>query len=323
MAIQTNTEVTYSGVGIREDLADVIYRVAREETPFLSMIGKSKASATKHEWQKESLAAVDTANAQLEGDQFTTYTSANNPTRLYNNCQISSKKVSVSGTAEAVDFAGRASELDRQMVLKGLELKRDMEAIICQNQSRVDGDATTARQLHAAEGWYSSNDSRGSGGADGNPATPTAATDATTTNMRAITPGLIKTVAQLIWASGGKPTTLLCSGTQKGNISGMSLNDSTTGIGITKYQDTTDAMAVFGIDVLVTDFGKLRIVPSIHVRSRTIQIIQPDMWAVAYLRNMKTMDLAKRADSTDKAIVCEYTLECRNEAASGVIADLS
>jgi hypothetical protein len=319
MTMASNAVNTFSAVGIREDLSDVIYRVAREDTPFISMIGKSKATAVKHEWQTESLATPSTTNAQLEGDVVSTYDTANSTSRLYNTCQISRKTASISGTSEAVNFAGRASELDRQLIIKGLELRRDMEATVVGNQASVDGTTTTARQLRSLEAWYATNDSRSSGGADGS--TSAAATDSTT--LRAITAPLIKTVAQKCYEAGGKPTVIMCSAFQKSAISAINLGDATTGIGITKMQDTSDSMAVYGIDVIVTDFGKLRIVPSIYVRSRTVHFVQPDMWALATLRNMKTKELPASGDFMAKMIIAEYTLEARNEASSGVLADLT
>lgn len=320
MAIATGTETTYHVVGGREDLSDIIYRVAREETPVQSMCARGKATAVKHEWQKESLAAPDTTNARLEGDRKTTFDTSNRTSRLYNTCQISDKTASVSGTAEAINKAGRESELDRQKVVKGLELKRDVESIICQNQAQVAGDDTTARQLRSMEAWYTTNVQRGTGGANGSDSA--AATDATTTNRRALTPSMIKTGARTAWEQGGRPSILLTSGTKKETISNFDLSATTAGA-LTRTQDMTDAKMVFGVDVVVTDFAKLRIVPSIHVRDRTVQGIEPDKWALAYLRNMKTEPLAKGGDATDVLIVCEYTLESRNEAASFVVADLT
>jgi Family of unknown function (DUF5309) len=48
MAAPTNTITTLTTVGVREDLEDVIYRVAPEETPFISNIGSAKANQTYH-----------------------------------------------------------------------------------------------------------------------------------------------------------------------------------------------------------------------------------------------------------------------------------
>ena len=40
---------TYQAIGIREDLSNTIYNIAPTETPVVSSIGKTKATATLHE----------------------------------------------------------------------------------------------------------------------------------------------------------------------------------------------------------------------------------------------------------------------------------
>jgi hypothetical protein len=95
--------------GLREDLADVIYDISPQDTPIMSSIGKTKATAVNHEWQKDSLAAATTANAAAEGADATSATLT--PTvRIGNYTQIVQKTIQVSGTLEAVDKAGRKSE---------------------------------------------------------------------------------------------------------------------------------------------------------------------------------------------------------------------
>src|SRR5258708_33906774 len=90
MALPTNTFATYEAIGNREDLSDVIYLIDPTEVPFISGIEKEKAAAVNHEWETQALAAVNTANAQLEGDDavadLTTAT-----VRLGNNRHISGK----------------------------------------------------------------------------------------------------------------------------------------------------------------------------------------------------------------------------------------
>ena len=56
---------TSTGIGLREDLTDVIYNISPTETPFMSTIGKNKATAVYHEWQTDTLAAATTANAAV------------------------------------------------------------------------------------------------------------------------------------------------------------------------------------------------------------------------------------------------------------------
>ena len=58
---------TQSAVGIREDLSDVIYNISPTDTPFMSTVGKTKATAVYHEWQKDVLAAVNLSNAAVDG----------------------------------------------------------------------------------------------------------------------------------------------------------------------------------------------------------------------------------------------------------------
>lgn len=48
MAIVTNTFLTFSAIGNREDLVDQIYNVDPVETPFYKMCAKVKASNTLH-----------------------------------------------------------------------------------------------------------------------------------------------------------------------------------------------------------------------------------------------------------------------------------
>src|ERR1700761_4613959 len=134
MTAQTNSFSTYAAIGNREDLTNVIYNISPTDTPFMSAIGKSKAKATKHEWQIDSLASASTTNAQIEGDVVVGTASAAT-TRLSNICQISSKDVVVTGTQEVVDKAGRNSELAYQMAKRAKELKRDMESVITSNQA--------------------------------------------------------------------------------------------------------------------------------------------------------------------------------------------
>lgn len=48
MTVPTGTLVRGSLVGEREDLEDTIYRVAQEDRPFTSMIGKARVKSVLH-----------------------------------------------------------------------------------------------------------------------------------------------------------------------------------------------------------------------------------------------------------------------------------
>ena len=147
MALPTNTLATYEAIGNREDLADVIYRIDPTETPFLSGIEKAKATAVKHEWQTQALATAQTTNAVLEGDDVTA-DATTVTVRLSNVAQISRKVPQVTGTQQAIDHAGRGNEMAYQEMLKGLELKRDMEgSIIASTWGSTVGSDSAVRHL--------------------------------------------------------------------------------------------------------------------------------------------------------------------------------
>jgi hypothetical protein len=150
MAIVTNTLLTFSAIGNREDLLDKIYNISPVDVPLQSMSDDATAKATLHEWQTEALTAA-AANAQLQGDDVA-FGAAILTTRVSNRTQISRKEVVVSGTQEAIDKAGRNSEMVRQMANKRAELMRDKEFVLCSNQAPVTGNSTTAPQLRPLMG---------------------------------------------------------------------------------------------------------------------------------------------------------------------------
>lgn len=315
MSLPTNTHTTYSAVGNREDLSDIIYRVDPTDTPFTSAVAKVKAKAVSHDWQTQALASASTSNAVLEGDDAVT-DAATATVRLANTAQISDKVARVTGTQQVVEKAGRDDEMDYQVLLKGLELKRDMEAILLTNQAKVTGDSTTARKLASVLSWIANNtDFNTSDGAD--PSTTDGLGTRTDGTQRAFTESQLKTVLNAIWAAGGDPDTVMLGGFNKQVMSSF------VGRG-TPTEDTKSKKIIAAVDVYESDFGTLRIVPNRNnPRIRDALILQMDMWAIATLRNMKTEELAKTGDSRRKQIITEYTLESRNEKASGGVFDLT
>ena len=145
MAVPTNTYSRYGAIGVREDLADVIYDISPTETPIMSSIGKARATQTNHEWQTDVLAAATFGNALIEGDDATS-ASLSPTVRIGNFCQIVGKTVQISGTLEAVDKAGRKSEKAYQLAKASSEIKRDIENIITANQAKSNGTINTSAQ---------------------------------------------------------------------------------------------------------------------------------------------------------------------------------
>ena len=150
-------------VSQREDLANFISMITRDETPFMSSIGKTKATAIYHEWQTDELQkpgnsrisegtdyVIPGATDGLGGGSSTSSSTGGVSTpsgsggggvtggntfnvvgphrsRLGNYTQINGKTIAVSGTRRAIDQAGVADEYAYQLKKRGTELRRDVE----------------------------------------------------------------------------------------------------------------------------------------------------------------------------------------------------
>src|SRR3990167_8266434 len=115
MIIATNPFTRFDAIGVREQLSNVIYNTAPTETPFLTNAKVGKAKNTLFEWQTDTLATAVSTNQQLEGDDLTSYTAVVATVRLTNYVEIARKDVVISETQEAVDSAGRSSEMGYQI----------------------------------------------------------------------------------------------------------------------------------------------------------------------------------------------------------------
>lgn len=317
MASPAGTFTTYEGIGLREDLTDVIYDISPTETPFVTMAARTKATARYHEWQTDALAAAVATNANIEGDDSTAATAV--PTvRLGNYTQILKKTIQVSGTMEAVDKAGRDSEVAYQLAKRGKELKRDLEASAVQNKGSTVSTTAAGRTMASVESWLFTN--RTDIGASGSPTTPgfiSGTVSAPTDNSVAGTfvEANLKAISGEAWTQGGEPRIVMVNKFNKQRAS--------TFAGIaTQYNDVTGRTpgTIMGAaDLYVSDFGTLRIVPNRFMRTNVVLVLDMDYWALAYLRGMSKEKLAKTGDSEKWHLVTEVTLESRNEAASGKI----
>jgi len=317
MAQPSNTFDAYDSVGNREDLSDLIFNISPTDTPFLSACGKTKAANTYHEWQTDALAAVSD-NKEVEGDDAAG-DAVSATTRLGNYTQISSKTTVLSGTLEAVNRAGRKREMAYQLAKRGKELKRDMEnALVGLNNAKAAGNASTARELASVQSWIATNTSKSSGATAGVDPTGDGTDARTDGTQRALTEAMLTDVIDAIWTAGGTPDVMYCGTHVKGVINGF------TGRASTNYQLVNDGKSIQNaVDVYISDYGNIKVVPNRFSRARDLLILQSDMWKIATLRPMQTKELARTGDSEKRQMLIEYTLEACNEAANGIVADLA
>lgn len=314
MALPGNTQATYSAVGIREDLSNVIYNIAPTETPFITMLGRRSAKAVSFDWQVDTLAAAATNDA-LEGDDTPRQASAQ-PVRARNVVQISRKDATVSGTIEAVERAGRKSELAYQMAKKGRELKRDMETVLLSNRGLNVGAIGTPRVTRGLPSWLSSYMTVGQGMGTGGANAASETVGRTDGTQRALTETLLRNQMQLCWDGGAEPSIIMCSSGKKITIAGFT--------GRAGQQVIVPANKITaGVTIYASDFGDLKVVPNRFQRTREVFLLDPEYAAVAYLRPLQAIDIAKTGDNQAKLILGEYGLEMRNEAAHSALFDLT
>jgi len=323
MGVTANTNETYDVTTIREDIQDALASITPTETIFMSTIGTRNVDNTFFEWAEVDLAAASTSNRVIEGEAAPGNDAGTNAVRKGNYTQISDKVVEVSATAEAVNGVGDAQTVAEQVAYKLKELKRDMEAMLLANVAGSAGASGTARATAGLPAFLTTNVSRGTGGANGTTSGSgsagfpnAAATDASSGNMRAITETLLKSVVKDCWDSGAEPTVVLCGSSQKQTISAFTGN-------ATRFKEAEDAKLMAAIDVYVSDFGEVQIVPSRHVRGRDVFVLDPNYASVAYLQTAKQEPLAKTGHSERRLISVEYGLQVTSEKAHGVVADIS
>ena len=313
--------------GLREDLSDTIYNIAPTETPVVSSIGKTKATATIHQWQTDTLGAA-TNNALIEGDAAGTFTPVAT-VQAVNKTQIMGKVVNVSGTLDAVDKAGRKTETAYQLAKAGQELKRDIEKSILGNIAPVVGSASAARKLASIQTWIRTNwTSVASGSTKAAPPAPPGSAirvKSATGETAAFTEASLKIAVKKVFEAGGNPTMLVVPPHQKQVVSSFA------GIAEQRYAAPKKAQTTIigAADVYLSDFGVLSVVPDrfmtpdYAVNGEQALLIDPTMLAIATLRPFQSTLLSKDGDRTTHQMLTELTLQVNNEAAHGIVADLT
>jgi hypothetical protein len=316
MAAPTNTFTTGSSVGNRESLHDKIWMLEKDEFPVLSSIGSGSAKAMREEWQTDNLGNASSTNAQLEGDD-TTAAAVTATVRVANRLQIMKRSFTISESEEEIVKAGRDSEIGYQTMLSGRRLKMDLETTILLNQASNAESGTTPRRMGGLLAWLSTNVSRGTtGGSGGYSGSDVVA--ATNGLSRTFTETLLKNVIKSAWDAGGNPNTIIMCSAHK------QLASAFTGIA-TQYQQAQGKVAtiVAAADRYVSDYGTLTLVPDRYNSTRDVEVIDNSMLQLLWLRKFKRVELARTGDARKFHIIGEMTLKVNNEAAHGVIADLS
>merc|ERR1711991_874527 len=188
------------------------------------------------------------------------------------------------------------------------------------NAAANAGASGTARVTAGVPAFLTTNVNRGTGGANGTTSGsgsagyPNAA--ATNGTARSITETMLKSVVADCWTEGAEPSIVLCGASQKQTISGFTGN-------ATKFQEVDAKRLTAAVDVYISDFGSLEIVPARHVRSRDVLVLDPNYAKIAYLQTATQKELARTGLSERRLISAEWGVEVTSEKAHGIIADVS
>jgi len=314
----TNAFTTYDAKANREDLSNSIYNIDPFDTPILSMARRRNVKNRTFDWQTEFLPVVDPNNAQLEG--FELARSPAQPTvRVNNVAQISKRDATVSGSQEASDAAGKGSEMGHQMAMASKVLKSDIETILSSRQARDDGDApqaTNPRKTEAIGHWLgrATDKAAAVGGAvigvvTGLPTTATGAFPPVAgASQVPFTEVMVGDAMQKAYTNGARPDQMVVTPAIKRTVSTFE------GRGISQVLvGKTEVVAT--VDIIATDFGRIKVMPSLWLPADVSYILDADYVAVGYFRNFRQLQIAKIGDAETRLILAEWGVEMRNSLA--------
>jgi hypothetical protein len=255
---------------IREDVMNKIFDISRIPLPFTDMIGSESSSNSYKEWTVDALQQSDVSNAVVDGADASGNDTATGG-RIGNHHQIAQKVVKVSFRADASNVIGRAKELAYQLSRRQQELRRDVEAILLKNQaSAADNGDSIPGNSAGLPAWIRSNQASGygfgAGGAVGgfNAGTGLVAARTPSTAARALTETFVRDAVQDVYLQGGDPSIFMATPMVIRKLSEYMFTSSARVA--TLYSDTegakSAAVAMGSVNVFVTDFGTLKMVPN-------------------------------------------------------------
>jgi hypothetical protein len=332
-----------AGASEREDLANYISMITRDDTPFVSSIGKNKTDAILHEWQTDELRAP-AANAQAEGVDYADLSQSQNfRTRLGNYTQIFAEAISVSNTKRKVNQAGIADEFAYQLKKAGTEMRRDLEHTLVHGWSGKNGSgtrtmggvqsyATDALVWDAITGVFADDATSDFNGVFDGSGT-FAGVNAVASILVDIDLADIDEVQQKVYEEGGKSTRVMVSPKNRRKISEQA---QLAGSGNVRRNIDSSGKLRQSVDVYESDFGEVMIVPNYVMGTGGVVGAGPleatdqpnNMTAICYdpmwfnvttLRPMHESDVGQKGDSTVGMLVEECTFESKNPKGFGLI----
>ncbi|HEY2416804.1 MAG TPA: DUF5309 family protein [Steroidobacteraceae bacterium] len=319
-AAPAGTYIETAAIGVKEDLADIIRRIDPDETPLYTEAQVVEASQVLHEWLVQELNSAGD-NAQLEGFTAVMQTVVK-PVRLNNVCQIAARTVAVSGTLRSVDMAGGEDEFNRQVILRGMEVKRDVELAFTSPLVRAITDPRHMSGLPC----YCVNGSRGAGA--GVMPVGDGSNNGTAGTLRDLTLAMVDAATQQCWQAGGKPTLGIMSGNVKAYFATLSQGGTGNAVVAQNIQNVTapESVTIIGaVDVYRSNFGTIQLAPDRFCPAHQILLITPDYVEASPLpgRNLVQQNYAVTGDNSQGGIIFEGCVTPTAPKAHAWISDLN
>jgi len=227
--------------------------------------------------------------------------------RCGNYTQIFTATVEVSGTDMAASQLGLADEMDYQKQERLREMIRDLENTVLnggQPASNPEGSGTVRRSMsgiiqHLATNLFHTGDAGFPSGTD-------------------LDEAKINYVLRKIWeSSSGNVDLIVVGGFQKRKINAFSAGSRSYGANDTTFTDM--------VSIYESDFGVCRVVTTRWMPQDAALLVDSSRINVLPLagRSFHFKPLASAGDYECGELIGEYTLELKNEAAHGLIRDLS
>ena len=273
----------------RISLAEEIAQIGVQATPLTSLLiakGVEKATSTIYTWREKALSHDEDISAEEGADTTEFQVSARR--ELHNVLEIFKKGVSISGTAQAMNAAQLAEEVNDRL----LELKINIEKKLI-NGIKDDGSTSGIRKM---SGLIEFADEQNAVNVAGE-----------------VTEDTIKEIARKLWEQD----------LAEGNIYALVNADIKEQVDAI-YKDRYNYNHIttnFGIvvDTVNTNYGVINFVLSKHVPADKMVVFNDNYVSLAYLREPQFEPLAKTGDSTKGQVIAEATLKVASPKGVGVV----
>ncbi len=317
-----STTYGQSSVSNREDLASWFSMLAPEETPFLSSLSKTKATAMNHEWTVDGLAPVDTSGV-VEGDDVSAFADKfDDLGRIGNRIQKLRRSWKVSDLQDLVSSAG-PQDSARAKGKSVMEIKRDLEATLISNNDKVTGSGGVASKMRGLGDWI---DSAGPSDVPADYRTPAASIHSSGLLTEALFDGIITSMFR---TSGKSQNVSLLADTALRKVITSFANTAGTEGDYRNVNQSADGHLKNTVGIYEGDYGRIDIVNMNPVTAPDTTnkqygyLCNKDFLELAELKTLGSESLENQGGGKRGYVDLACTLVVKNPGAFGKITDVT